>query len=76
MILLVDPETRTALPALPGGMEEAADRWYARTHWQPGWRSGMHYEDGIPISMWFQPCQDPCCDAFRCEPLPEPGEPW
>lgn len=76
MILIVDPETRTALPAIAGEHEPDIDRDYRVSHWQPGWRSGMRYADGVPVAMWFAQCQDPCCDAFRCEPLPEPGEPW
>jgi hypothetical protein len=75
MMLLVDPETREALPAKPAVVRDM-DREYAVSHWRPGWRSGFKYEGNSPVSMWFAQCMDPCCDAFRCEPLPEPGEAW
>jgi hypothetical protein len=69
MTWLVDPETREPMAAIPSKERE---RSYNATHWRPGWRSGFHYEDGIPVRMWFAMCPDECCREINARPITYP----
>jgi hypothetical protein len=66
---IADPATRELATAIPSRERELS---YAATHWRPGWRSGITYENGIPVQMWFAQCPDECCASFRRPILPPP----
>jgi hypothetical protein len=63
-VILLDPISREPLGELPGETAFNAEqkrRALAAAHWRPGWRTGMTYENGIPVRMWFAECHEECC---------------